>query len=273
MEKYTGKIIAGLIGFLTLGPVGLLFGLAIGHAFDRGLWQALQMASPHALQIMQRQFFETTFTLLGYIAKSDGRVSEAEIHQAENLFRQLRLNPKQREEAIAKFKMGAQADFDPRATVAAFAAKVGPRRQVQQTLFAFLVSMALADGQLEGNERKALHHIAELLSVPAREIDRLIDMIVAQTRFHQGAGAGGGHGYNRAAPARDRLKDAYLALGVEAAATDQEVKKAYRKLMSENHPDKLIAKGVPDEMVRLATERSQEISTAYEVIKESRGMK
>jgi DnaJ like chaperone protein len=50
-------------------------------------------------------------------------------------------------------------------------------------------------------------------------------------------------------------------------------KKAYRRLMSENHPDKLIAKGVPDEMIKIATERSQEISNAYEVIRNARGMK
>ena len=73
MNRVAGKVVAGLIGFVTLGIVGLFFGLAIGHAFDRGLWQALQAASPENLARIQKQFFETTFTLLGYIAKSDGR--------------------------------------------------------------------------------------------------------------------------------------------------------------------------------------------------------
>lgn len=54
---------------------------------------------------------------------------------------------------------------------------------------------------------------------------------------------------------------------------DRELKKAYRRLMSENHPDKLSANGVPKEMVELATERSQNITTAYDLIKQSRGMK
>ena len=89
MKQFGGKLIAAAIGFLVLGPVGLLFGLAIGHAFDRGLWQALQAASPDALAAVQRQFFDTTFVLLGYVAKADGRVSEAEIAQAENVFRQM----------------------------------------------------------------------------------------------------------------------------------------------------------------------------------------
>lgn len=269
LNKIAGKVIAGLIGFLTLGIVGLLFGIAIGHAFDRGLWQALQAASPENLARIQKQFFDTTFTLLGYVAKSDGRVSEAEIAQAEALFRQLRLTPSQRQSAIQRFQSGAEPGFDPGATVQAFATRVGSRRQVHQTLFAFLASMALADGELDTNERNALHHIAGLLGVPTQEVDRLVAMLMAQARFHSG-GTGGGMG---GAPPRDRLADAYQALGVNASDTDDAIKKSYRRLMSENHPDKLIAKGVPDEMVKLATERSQEISTAYDVIKAARGIR
>ena len=282
MKQFGGKLIAGAIGFLVLGPVGLLFGLVIGHAFDRGLWQALQAASPEALAGVQRQFFDTTFTLLGYVAKADGRVSEAEIAQAENVFRQLRLNPAQRQAAIAKFKEGSIAGFDPRATVAAFAQKVGNRRQLQQTLFLFLATMALAEGDLAAPERQALHTIAALLGVSSQEVDRLVSMLLAQSRFHSRAyggkfdgGFGGSASGSRAysPPARDRLKDAYQALGVNSDVTDADLKRAYRKLMSENHPDKLMSKGVPDEMIKLATERSQEISTAYQVIREARGMK
>ena len=270
IKHFAGKLIAGVIGFITLGPVGLLFGLAIGHAFDRGLWQALQAASPDALAAVQRQFFDTTFTLLGYVAKADGRVSEAEVAQAEALFRQLRLNPAQRQSAILRFKEGSQAGFDPEPTVAAFAQKVGARRQVQQTLFAFLASMALADGSLHEPEREALHRIANLLGVPAAEVDRLVSMISAQSRFHQGRAGSAGGSFGQAP--RDQLADAYQALGVESSISDDAIKKAYRKLMSENHPDKLIAKGVPDDLIKLATERSAEISTAYQVIREARGM-
>ena len=276
MNKFAGKIIAGLIGFLALGPVGLLFGLAIGHAFDRGLWQALQAASPDNLARIQRQFFDTTFTLLGFVAKADGRVSEAEIAQAESLFIQLRLNPSQRQAAIARFKEGSQPGFDPSATVAAFAQALGPRRQAQHTLFAFLASMALADGDLHPPEREALHQIATLLNVPTVEVDRLVAMISAQSRFHTASG-GQRYSYQQrgagASPPRNQLADAYQALGVASDVSDGDIKKAYRRLMSENHPDKLIAKGVPDEMIKIATERSQEISNAYEVIRNARGMK
>ena len=273
MKQIYGKLIAGFIGFITLGPVGLLFGVAIGHAFDRGLWQALQASSPEALVAVQRQFLDTTFALLGYVAKADGRVSEAEIAQAENLFRQLRLNPAQRQSAILRFREGAEPGFDPQATVAAFSQTVGARRQLQQTLFAFLATMALADGDLCSTEREALHTIARLLGVSAVEVDRLVSMISAQARFHAGAGGGYSSAGRSGQPPRNQLADAYQALGITSSASDAELKRAYRKLMSENHPDKLMSKGVPDEMVKLATERSQEISVAYQVIRESRGFK
>jgi DnaJ like chaperone protein len=186
------------------------------------------------------------------------------------MFRQLRLNPTQRSSAIQHFREGAEPGFDPDSTVTAFAARVGQRRQVQQTLFAFLASMALADGELAEPERAALHHIASLLGMPTQAVDRVVAMLVAQSRFHTGGGAG----YSTATPApRDRINDAYQALGVSASDSNEVIKKSYRRLMSENHPDKLIAKGVPDEMVKLGTARSQEISTAYEVIKSARGMK
>ena len=90
MTQITGKVIAGFIGFIAFGPAGLLFGLVLGHAFDRGLWRALQLSGPEAVHIMRAQFFETTFTLLGFVAKADGRVSEAEVAQTEALFAQLR---------------------------------------------------------------------------------------------------------------------------------------------------------------------------------------
>ena len=273
--RITGKVIAGVIGFLAFGPAGLLFGLVLGHAFDQGLWRALQLSGPEASAIMRRQFFETTFTLLGFIAKADGRVSEAEVAQTESLFAQLRLNVAQRRDAIAHFKRGSAADFDPSESIAAFRDCIGPRRQAQHTLMAFLVGIALADGSLSHPERDALYRVAHLLSLPRPEVEQLISMLTAQAQFHQG-GFQGGAGWSRrggAAPVRSNLQQAYAALGVDANISDVELKRRYRKLMSENHPDKLIAEGVPDELLRVATERSQEISSAYDVIRQARGLR
>jgi DnaJ like chaperone protein len=75
-----------------------------------------------------------------------------------------------------------------------------------------------------------------------------------------------------APPSRDRLEDAYAALGVAADATPAEIKRAYRKLISQNHPDKLAARGLPESMRAVAEERSREINAAYDLVKDARGM-
>ena len=103
-------------------------------------------------------------------------------------------------------------------------------------------------------------------------LSKLVDEVVmarAQGQFHQGGERAGARG---ASAALD-IDAAYAALGVDSSVSDRELKRAYRKRMSENHPDKLIARGVPEDMVRLATERSQEIQSAYEQVRRQRGIR
>ena len=90
----------------------------------------------------------------------------------------------------------------------------------------------------------------------------------AMLRMRGQAGAGG-----QARPAADQLADAYQVLGVRAAATDAEVTRSYRRLMSQNHPDKLVANGLPQSMIEAAHERTRQILEAYEVIRKHRGIK
>ena len=75
-----------------------------------------------------------------------------------------------------------------------------------------------------------------------------------------------------AASSSRSLADAYAALGVAESASDAEVKKAWRRLMSQYHPDKLIAEGMPEDMVKMATERTQEIQSAWEQVRKARGL-
>ena len=275
MTRFTGKVIAGVIGFLAFGPAGLLFGLVLGHAFDRGLWRALQLSGPEAVQIMRDQFFETTFTLLGFVAKADGRVSEAEIAQAESLFTQLRLTAAQRRTAIERFKIGSASGFDPAPTIERFSQCLGQRLQAQRTLMAMLVGIALADGSFSEKERAAIYLLADLLGLQRQEVAQLISMANARTQFQQRgySRSGGGHSYSEASREVSQLDTAYAALGIDDTASDADIKRRYRKLMSEHHPDKLISEGVPDELLKVATERAQEITAAYGVIQSARGLR
>jgi DnaJ like chaperone protein len=259
---FYGKLIAGLLGLLLGGPIGLLIGLLLGHTFDQGLARTLQFGTPEHLERVKRRFFETTFQLQGYLAKADGRISEEEIAHTEEVIRQMGLDAAQRRQAIELFRRGAAPDFQLEPVMAGFLELCGSQKQLQQTLLVFLVSLALADQHLDAAERAALGRIAGLMNIHPAQLEQVLRMAEAQSHFH---GYSGG-----AAEPGTRLEDAYAALGVDADVSDRDLKRAYRKLMSEHHPDKLIARGVPDDMLKLATEKSQEIQSAYEMIRKQR---
>jgi DnaJ like chaperone protein len=256
-----GKLVAGAIGFLVLGPFGLLLGLAIGHAFDRGLKATFALGSPEQVQKIQALFFECCFSLLGQIAKADGRVSEAEIEHTEQIMTQLGVAGHHRGQAIAYFKAGAADDFQSNPLIAQFIEISRGHTRVHETLLVFLISMAQADGVIDEAERQVLQDCAAQLGFNTAAFHRLLQMAQAQQHFHQQTPGG-----NTAS----MLSDAYTALGLSSDCSDGELKRGYRKLMSQHHPDKLIAQGVPEDMVRLGTEKSQDIQAAYETIKNSR---
>ncbi len=261
---FYGKLVAGFFGLLLGGFVGLVLGLFVGHIFDRGLQRTLQFASPENLARISQSFFETTFMLLGHMAKADGQISREEIDHTEQIFVQMQLSAAQQAKAKEAFRRGAAPEFDANEAVTRFLETCGNQQQLSQTLLLFLISMALVDQHIDAGERAALERISNMLGFGAAQLDQLLRMSQAQGHFHQQAGA--------AAP-QSTLADAYAALGVDEGVSDKDLKRAYRKLMSENHPDKLIARGVPEDMVRLATEKSQDIQAAYERVKKSRGMR
>ena len=113
-----------------------------------------------------------------------------------------------------------------------------------------------ADGHVHPAEHEMLVRMAHRLGIAHTEVARLEALLRA-------AAAG-----TPATPAK--LEDAYQALGVNPSASDAEIKRAYRKLMSQNHPDKLAGRGLPESMREIAEERTREITAAYRLITEAR---
>jgi len=258
---WLGKLIGGAIGALAFGWFGLVLGLLIGHLAD-SVYRVRAVVG-ESVRDIRGAFFETTFALMGRIAKSDGRISEHEIAVTEQLMGRMGLGPGHRQEAIALFKRGAAPGFDVEAQLTKFMLHCGTHPTLRQMLLMFLFSTAAADGALSEPEHELLARIAARIGFSTVAFEQLLRMFSAQDHFSEAPGA---------APASRTLADAYAALGIAESVDDAEAKQAYRRLMSQYHPDKLIAEGVPEDMIRMATERTQEIQNAWEQIRRARGL-
>lgn len=247
-----------LLGLFVGGFRGLIVGLVVGYAAS---W-ILRNVMVQRLASVQEQFLESTFAVMGALSKADGRVTRDEIATAEAMFDRLRLTPQLRERAKAAFNRGKAPDFDLDAEVTTFA-RVCHGQRMLLVLFLQIQCAAIAgDGNVHPAEHQMLLRIARLLGLSEADLAQLEALLRT--------GAGGPSG--RPGTARQTtLDDAYRALGLTPSATDAEIKRAYRKLISQNHPDKLAGKGLPESMREMAEERTREINTAYEMIKDARG--
>lgn len=268
--SWIGRIIGVLLGWAMGRWLGAVIGFAVGHYFDRAWKNFRAQFNPEQRRKVELAMFHTIFPLLGRMAKADGRVSEEEIQAAEILMDRMGLPNDLRDEAKRLFKQGVQPDFDLSTSMGEFIAVTSAYPHLKQLLLVYLITMAMSDHELHDNEIAILREVAFLLGYTEAAFNHLLRMVHAQNRFQQGHYRTGGTGYGGAKPQEDRLALAYEALGVTADTPDADIKKAYRKLMSQYHPDKLVGQGVPEEMVKVATERSQEIHAAYDLIKKSR---
>jgi DnaJ like chaperone protein len=198
---------------------------------------------------------------MGALCKADSVVTRDEIETVKQIFGMLNLHGEQRKQAQAAFNLGKQADFDLDAAVDRFA-QISRGRGPLLQLFLQVQCMAVAaDGRIHPAEHTMLVRIARHLGLSEADVLQLEALLRSTT----GGGSAPG-----SPPTEARLQDAYSALGVTSASTPAEVKRAYRKLISQNHPDKLAARGLPESMRPVAEERSREINSAYDLIKSAR---
>ncbi len=248
-----GTFIGGTLGFVLGGPIGALIGAALGGNLDRGIKMGDQFDAGNQERV-QAAFFTTTFSVMGHVAKADGHVSQQEISAAKNIMAQMQLSAQQQKAAIKFFDQGKASDFPLTEVLRQFKKECHGRRNLIQMFIEIQIATALADGKVDPSEKQILYTIGEILGFSRNHIDHLFNIANSAE-----------------ASASDKLtlNQAYKILGIAKGSSEAEVKKAYRRLMSQHHPDKLVAKGLPDEMIALATEKTQEIRKAYDLIKKS----
>jgi DnaJ like chaperone protein len=259
--NWWGKILGGAFGMMLGGPIGALLGVAMGHNFDKGLSQTANQSGFGRQERTQTMFYTATFSVMGHVCKADGQVTDDEIALAKQVMQQMDMGAEQRKAAIGLFNEGKKDSFPLNDVIKQFKQEIGFRPNLLRMFIEVQIMAAYADGVMHSAERNVLLNICQLLNISKHEFDHLCAMI---------GGMGGGSYNTGRKDGSPSLKQAYAILDVQESATASEIKKAYRRLLSQHHPDKLVAKGLPEEMMKVATDRTHEIRKAYEVIKKER---
>lgn len=268
-----GKLIGTLLGYLVARIPGAIVGFIIGYFFDQGMKQDSLIqnlfSSKSQREKIQSTFFKATFTIMGHVAKSDGVVSHDEVKNIEEIMRQLHIDAQARKQAIQFFNQGKRADFNLDDMLNELSSVCKRHKALLQVFIEIQLQAAYLNGVLFDSKRAILIYVSERLGIDRTLFARLNAMHQAEDKFREYMHQQYQQKFHKMRNT-STVSEAYKVLGVEANASDAVVKKAYRKLMSQHHPDKLIAQGLPEQMIKITTEKTVEIKKAYDTIMESR---
>lgn len=268
-----GRVICTLLGFLVAKYLGAALGFVLGYFFDKGLQQHFFLkdlfSNPDQRQKNQAVFFKATFTVMGHVAKSDGSISADEIKHIENMMRQFHIQDHARTQAIEYFNQGKDKSFNLDLMLSELRSACKKHKALLQVFVEFQVQAAYVNGLLAEQKRAILIYVSERLGLDRTFFARINNMYQAEDKFREYQRQHYQHTFQKMRN-NNAVLEAYKILGVESNVSDVQLKKAYRKLISLHHPDRLIAQGLPEEMIKLTTEKTQEIQKAYETIMEER---
>ena len=263
---YWGKIIGTLAGLATRQPWVALLGLFVGDQFDRG-FAARRRQFEYQGAIVGRlpeEYVRPLFQTMGHLAKSDGRVSEAEIRAARSIMHRIGLRPAKVRQAISWFEDGKRPEFPLLQTIR-HTRRIAARKPELRLLFVrLLLEVALSKDRLNQKKRALIWTVCTEFEIGRVELAQLEAMMRAQKGF-------------RHSPAGDadaaRVKNAYQTLGMDQSSTNAEIKKAYRRLMSRNHPDKIAGSNPGPDVIAESERRTREVRSAYEMLKARRSIR
>jgi len=249
-----GKIIGGTIGFAMAGPLGAIAGAALGHAFDTNadmqhhyIDEGSRLSSGEESQFT---FFVAAFSMLAKLAKADGRISQAEIDTIEKfMVYDLNLNPESRHLAINIFHTAVESPNNFEDFAEQFYSRFREQYQILELMIDILIRVSVADGALSASEEKLILSAVRIFNFGDEKYKKLKSKYIQDVEKY------------------------YAILGCDSHDSNDHIKKQYRKLVSDYHPDKIASKGLPEEFTKFANDKFREIQEAYETIKKERDIK
>ena len=263
---YWGKIIGTLAGAATLKPWFVLLGLLLGHQFDRGFAARMRDfdAKGTTAARLPEDFIRPLFQAMGHLAKSDGRVSEEEIRATRSIMHRLGLGPAKVRNAMHWFDEGKQAGFPLQSRMQQTRRLAVRNPELRLLFMRLLMEVVLSKDRVTQHERALLWTICKEFDIGRVDLAQLEAMLRAQRGFRHSPEGDADAG---------RVRKAYATLGVDSTASNAEVKKAYRRLMSRNHPDKIASSNPDSQVVAAAEQRTKDIRSAYEMLKARRSIR
>ncbi len=247
---WLGKIIGGTLGFALGGPLGAVAGAVFGHAFDSGKGEpdTEQTVRLSAFENTQLTFFVAAFSMLAKLAKADGRVAKEEVDSIEKIMLyDLNLDPQSRRVAMNIFHAAMNSPEPFESFAAQFFRQFSGQPSLLELMIDILFRVAVADGALSPAEESLIRSGAAAFGFSDEDYVRLKSRHVQDTQKH------------------------YATLGSKPTDSIDVIKRRYRKLVSEYHPDKIASKGLPEEFMTFAHEKFRQIQEAYEAVKKERG--
>jgi DnaJ like chaperone protein len=277
--SWLGKVVGGAFGFLMGGPLGAVLGAAFGHQLDQN-GADLRLGvddfgsdDPHRVQMT---FFNATFSIMGHIAKSDGRVTETEIAFARDLMTRMDLTEDLKIAAMHLYNEGKHSEFCFDTALHDFYLACNEREILVRTFIEIQTASALADGPMGAKKEALLLNACEQLKFSRFEFHGIRTRLETERRFSS-FNQKRHHQYQHRHYQATELKappviQAYAILGLRSDATNHDLKQAYRKLISKHHPDKLISENLTEHQIKQANETTQKIQKAYDAICKSRNI-
>ena len=243
---------------------------------------------PDKRQMFRDAFLKAVFSLLGYVAACDQPLNRQEVQRLKVQMEKMRLSETEQRHALQLFKAGTQAGFNVHQALQEFRQATTPK--LIQILIVHLITMARADGGLVEKELHAIQWLARELGYKSIVLFQLLKMIYTQDQVAQRkllangepplyqagqkvdkpASASAQNSASASSSQNLDLNNAYTILGVNSGMTEEEIRRAYKRLASQFHPDKLASQGLGQDQLKVATEEFKKILAAYKFLKKHR---